>query len=248
MSHILDLSDCSRLNRSCFNTSFENTRLGWHHIRKFQLNCTRSSHLVKVETPDAATERCPFPFVINMPSGEWDSETIWISYSPTTLYLKTSASTSVPWGRSIATHETLNSLTVGALSAGTLGAVSPWCTAGPLRICTEWAGLPSVLVPSAFTPFTPTGCTAPQPLLSAGRCPVQRLLLSKILGPNSHLQHPLKFQVLPPWFFLHKPGNFHHSQTYSPSLCLCYYSARKPSPSIQVLPFLQSLVQSLPLP
>lgn len=177
-----------------------------------------------------------------MPSGEWDSETIWISYSPTTLCLKTSASTSVPWGRSIATHEIFSSLTVGVLSAGTLGA------AGPLRICTEWAGLPSVLVPSAFTPFTPTGCTAPQPLLSAGRCPVQRRLLSKILGPNSHLQHPLKFQVLLPWFFLHKPGNFHHSQTYSPSLCLWYYSARKPSPSIQVFPFLQSLVQSLPLP
>ena len=36
-SHILDLSDCCPLTRSCFNTSVENTCLGWHHIRKFQL-------------------------------------------------------------------------------------------------------------------------------------------------------------------------------------------------------------------
>ena len=85
------------LTRSCFNTSVENTCLGWHPIRKLQLCYTRFSPLVSVGAPGGATERCQVPFVINMPAGEWDSGAIGISYSPAILRLKISASTGVLW-------------------------------------------------------------------------------------------------------------------------------------------------------
>lgn len=98
------------LTRSCFNTSVENTCLGWHHIRKLQLCYTRCSHLVSVGARGGATEKRQLPFVINMPAGEWDSGlflwpsnrypycwAIGISYSLAILHLKISAPTGVLW-------------------------------------------------------------------------------------------------------------------------------------------------------